>query len=67
MISDTHRLAFARALSPIVCGFRAFGGMMPPCVLPAGHTGDHADGFGGHYGAGLDGGYCSEKIATVQA
>ena len=31
------------------CGFRLFG-MMPPCVLPIGHTGDHTDGFGGFYG-----------------
>lgn len=32
-----------------VCGFRAFG-MMPPCILVSGHSGPHADGFGGHYG-----------------
>ena len=32
------------------CGFR-LAGMMPPCVLPKGHSGDHSDGFGGHYGA----------------
>lgn len=32
------------------CGFRLWG-MMPPCVLPSGHDGDHSDGFGGHYAA----------------
>ena len=30
------------------CNFRLFG-MMPTCALPAGHDGDHADGFGGTY------------------
>ena len=34
------------------CAFRLFG-MMPPCVLPAGHEGDHQDGFGGYYGNGV--------------
>ena len=34
------------------CAFRLFG-MMPPCVLPAGHEGDHQDRFGGYYGNGV--------------
>ena len=33
-----------------VCGFSLWE-MMPPCVLPKEHTGDHTDGFGGHYTA----------------
>jgi len=33
---------------PAPCGFKAWD-MMPSCVLPAGHAGDHEDGFGGHY------------------
>ena len=32
------------------CGFSLFD-MMPPCILPSGHTGEHQDGFGGHYTA----------------
>ncbi len=36
------------AESAPACGFRAWG-WMPPCVLPKGHSGDHSDGFGGHY------------------
>ena len=31
------------------CGYKAFDGMMPPCVLQYGHEGDHEDGIGGHY------------------
>lgn len=33
------------------CGFQLFG-MMPPCVLIPGHSGDHSDGFGGWYSEG---------------
>ena len=53
-----------KAVSPR-CGFRAFGGMMPPCVLRTGHAGDHEDGFGGHYGAGPDSGFCIEVGKAV--
>lgn len=31
-----------------LCGFKLWG-MMPPCVLSPGHSGDHSDGCGGHY------------------
>ena len=31
------------------CAYRLYG-MMPPCVLPVDHTGDHQDGWGGYYG-----------------
>ena len=33
---------------PDRCGLRCWG-IMPPCVLPAGHAGDHEDGIGGFY------------------
>ena len=39
--------------SKALCGFQAFG-MMPKCVLLAGHGGNHTDGFGGFYGINLE-------------
>ena len=30
------------------CNFSLFN-MMPPCILPVNHAGNHSDGFGGHY------------------
>lgn len=58
MVNGLREGKLNRALRPdglwtgfdLECGFQAFG-MMPPCVLDPGHDGDHADGFGGHYGS----------------
>lgn len=36
-------------MSATTCGFSLYN-MMPPCVLPAKHDGDHTDGFGDYYG-----------------
>ncbi len=42
---------YAKTESVETCGQQAWG-FMPACVLPKGHTGEHQDGFGGHYGEG---------------
>ncbi len=48
------------------CNYKAFDGMMPPCVLKPGHSGDHIDGCGGSY-SNTEAEECDLPSATLES